>query len=508
MPVIPDGSSPLPLQDLVRKGALWSAGSTLFLRFANIGIMAIVARIVAPDAFGIFALAMVVQGVVVSLAELGVSSALLRSDLDPDRIAPTVATISIVTSLALGTLMAVFAEPLATALGSADAADPLRVMAISVALIGPFAVPSAQIQREFRQDVIFRAAAIAFIPSSAILIVVSLLGDGAMAFAWSRVAAQLVAGVIVTLAVKTKYRPGFRRDQVRMLVAFGLPLAMANLLSQALLNVDYVFVGHSLGTQATGLYAMAFTIAGWSTAVISSVLNGIVQPAFSKVRHDGGDLRDALFRSTRTVAVVAFAICAITLSLAEPLLTTIYGPQWSSAAPALVGLSVYGAVFVVCLLLANIIISTGRTGMLFLVQVIALAALLPAMAAGVRFGGLVGVALAHIAITAGITFPLYAMLIRRTVSRAPSVIVSALAWPTVAAVLSGLSAWSVALLLPTPVTKFLVGGVVGALVYLVAAAPIIAPLVGPMLHRMPVAAALLGHLSRPARWVAQRVGGG
>ena len=57
MPVIPDGTSPLPLQDLVRKGALWSAGSTLFLRFANIGIMAIVARIVAPDAFGIFALA-------------------------------------------------------------------------------------------------------------------------------------------------------------------------------------------------------------------------------------------------------------------------------------------------------------------------------------------------------------------------------------------------------------------------------------------------------------------
>ena len=107
MPVT-DASAGSVLGDQVRSGALWSAGSTLFLRFANIAIMAIVARIVAPEAFGVFALAMVAHGVVVSLAELGISSALLRNDLDPDRIAPTIATVSIVTSFVLGAAMAVF----------------------------------------------------------------------------------------------------------------------------------------------------------------------------------------------------------------------------------------------------------------------------------------------------------------------------------------------------------------------------------------------------------------
>lgn len=501
-----EADAPLPaLQDRVRSGALWSAGSTLFLRFGNIAIMAVVARIVAPEAFGVFALAMVVQGVVVSLAELGISSALLRTDLDPDTIAPTIATVSIITGVSLGALMAGFADPLAAALGSPEAAGPLRVMAISVALIGPFAVPSAQIQREFRQDVIFRAAAVSFLPSSAILLLVAMAGDGAMAFAWSRVAAQLVSGLILTAKAGTRYRPGFRRDQIRMLIGFGLPLAFANLLSQVLLNVDYLFVGRYLGIEATGLYSMAFTIAGWSTAVISSVLNGIVQPAFSRVRHEGGNLAGALHQATRTVALVAFVIAALTLSLAGPLISTIYGAQWTAAAPALVTLAGYSAVFVVCLLLANIIISTGKTGRLFSVQVIALLALLPAMAVGVQYGGLVGVGIAHIVVTAGVTFPLYAWILTKTVPRSFRVILGAAAWPAFAAVAAGAAAWAVSLLFSVVAVKFVAGGLVGGLVYLVVAAPLFIPLVPPSLVRSRSVGAVLTQAARPAAWVARRV---
>lgn len=504
MPVT-DASAGSVLGDQVRSGALWSAGSTLFLRFANIAIMAIVARIVAPEAFGVFALAMVAHGVVVSLAELGISSALLRNDLDPDRIAPTIATVSIVTSFVLGAAMAVFADPLAAALGSPDAAAPLRVMALSVALIGPFVVPGALIQREFRQDVLFRAAAIAFVPSSAVLLLVALAGDGALAFAWSRVAAQLVTGVILTLKVNRRYRPGFRRDQIGMLVRFGLPLALANLLSQALLNVDYIFVGRTLGVEATGLYSLAFTIAGWSTAVIGSVLNGIVQPAFSRVRHEGGDLRGALLSACRTVALVACVIGALTLALAEPLLSTIYGTQWTGAAPALAVLAVYGVLFVLCLLLANIIISTGRTGGLLLVQVVALAVLLPAMAVGVRYGDLVGVGLAHILVTAGVTLPLYLFMVRRTIQRPFGVLVRAVAWPVSAAALAGGTAWAVAMLVPTAPAKFLLGGLAGGILYLVLTAQLLLPLVPPALRGSRTFGRLLVGLAWPTSWLVRHV---
>jgi lipopolysaccharide exporter len=498
----PDGAS---LTDQVRKGALWAGGSAVFLRFANIIIMAVVARIVAPNELGIFALTLVVHGIVVSLAELGVSSAIARSDLDQDQIAPTVVTISIATSLVLALAMALFSVPLSTMLGSAAAADPLRVMALCVAMIGPFAVPGAQLQRDFRQDLVFRANAIAFLPASAVLIVVAFLGDGAMAFAWSRVVGQLIMGTLMARSVSKRYRPGFSGKLLGPLVRFGLPLAFANLLSQVLLNVDYVFVGRMLTIADVGLYNLAFNISVWSTAVVGSMLNGIVLPAFSKVRLDGGDLSAALGGATRTVALVASPIGALSLALASPLIETIYGNQWRAAAPVLGVLAIYGVISVICLLLANVIVSSGRTGVLFIVQAVALACLIPAIWTGVTFGGLVGVGIAHIAVVLLATFPLYVLAIKRSIGTGPMLIIRAMAWPTISAALAGVVAWAVALALPTPAMELLTGGLCGGLVYLVLTAPLLKPILpssGPKLHRIRVA---LDQVSRPAGWVINRI---
>lgn len=492
------------LTDQVRSGALWAGGNALFLRFASILIMAVVARIVAPAELGIFALTLVVHGIVVSVAELGVASAIARSDQDLDSIAPTVVTISVVTSLTLGGLMAGFAGPLALLLGSADAEDPLRVMALCVALIGPFAVPGAQLQREFRQDLVFRAGAIAFVPGSAVLIVLSVVGDGAMAFAWSRVVGQLVMGTLMLLSVSRKYRPGLNTRILGSLVRFGLPLALANLLSQVLLNIDYVFIGRILTIEEVGLYNLAFNISLWSTAVIGSILNGLVLPAFSRVRAEGGDMTGALSGAVRTVALVAAPLSALALALASPLIVTIYGDQWAAAAPVLMVLSVYGFFSVICLLLANVIVSSGRTGILFTVQAVALAALVPVMWTGVTIGGLTGVAAAHIAVILLATFPLYVFAIKRSLGAGPGVILRAIWWPAVASGVAGLAAWLVALPVTIPAVQLLVGSTVGGTVYLVMTAPLLTSLF-PGTGRLRSLRVALDVCGRPAEWVGRRI---
>jgi PST family polysaccharide transporter len=496
------------LTDRVRKGALWAGGSSLFLRFANIAIMAVVARIVAPAELGVFALTLVVHGVVVSLAELGVSSAIARSDLDIDRIAPTVATISIATSLALASIMAFFATPIAFALGAPEAAASLRIMALCVAMIGVFAVPGAQLQREFRQDLVFRATAISFVPSSIVLVTIAALGDGAVGFAWSRVVGQLVMGTIMALSVSKRYWPGLNSRLVGPLVKFGLPLALANLLSQVLLNVDYVFVGRFLGIVDVGLYNLAFNISMWSTATLSSILNGIVLPAFSKVKAEGGDLTAALKGGTRTVALICFPIGAMTLALAYPLIATVYGDQWVAAAPVLGILAIYGVISVLCLLFANVVISTGRTGILFAVQAAALVCLVPGLWAGVTLGGLTGVGIAHIVVISAITLPAYLVAIKKSIKIGPILLFKAMVWPGIGAALAGAVAWAVASAVPSAPVQLMLGGVSGAIVYVVAVAPLLSALLPESGGTMGRVGRLLGVAGVPVRWIVARLGRG
>ncbi|MEW1823717.1 oligosaccharide flippase family protein [Arthrobacter sp. NPDC080031] len=453
------------LASALKRGALWSAGGTIFLRLGNIALMAVIARIVSPRDLGIFTLAVTVHTIVVSIAELGVASAIARSDLDVSRIAPTVATVAIGSSLLLAVPMAIFANDIAWALGSAEAGPAVRILAIGVALIGPFAVPGALLQRDFRQNVVFWASAISFLPGSGTLLLLASVGSGPEAFAWSRVVGQVIMGGFMMASAGAPVWPRVHLDVLRPLLVFGLPLAGANLLSQILLNTDYLFIGRMLSVGELGVYFLAFSIAMWPTAVIGSILNGLVLPAISVVRRDGGDVAAAVAKGVRTVGLVAFPMAAFLCAFSSPLLLTIYGPKWHAAAPVLSTLAVYGVLFVLGLLLANVIIATGRTGVLLVVQVCALAALMPALPLGISVGGIEGAAVAHIVVIGAVTTPVYVFALRRSTGLGLRRLLHAVGRPSVTALTAAAAAWLATWWIESAVLQLVLGALIGAIIY-------------------------------------------
>src|ERR1700678_814980 len=75
---------PRSLAANVRSGAIWSFSGTILLRLSGIGVTAIVARILTPHDFGVFAVATTVFTIVTAIGEFGVTSCLARADLDAD----------------------------------------------------------------------------------------------------------------------------------------------------------------------------------------------------------------------------------------------------------------------------------------------------------------------------------------------------------------------------------------------------------------------------------------
>jgi lipopolysaccharide exporter len=462
-----------PLVQRVRRGAIWTAANTLLLRFSNIAVMAVVARIVSPEELGVFALAIAIQLLLADMAALGVSSAIARSDLDEAKIAPTVITISIFTSLMLGLAMALLAPNIAAMVGSPQATDTIRILAIALALVGPFAVPSAQLQRRYRQDILFRATAISFLPSSAVLLMLALLGDGAVAFAWSRVVGQLLTGLIILFSVEHLYGPGLNPRYARGLIAFGLPIAMTNVLSQALLNMDYVFIGRLMSTSDVGLYMLAFNVSTWSTALIGSVLNGMVLPAFSQVKLDGGNLSRALAHATGVVGLIACPIAGFTFVFAHQIIGTIYGSKWTAAAPALALLSLYGVFFVIALLLANVLIALGSTAILFVAQIAGIVVLAPLLMVGVTHFGLIGAAIAHVIVITLVMLPTYLLGIRRSIGATIFALGRALRRPSLATAVASISAFLVSQVTNGVALQLAVGALTGALVYVALTVPLL-----------------------------------
>ncbi|MCU1569011.1 MAG: Polysaccharide biosynthesis family protein [Pseudarthrobacter sp.] len=446
-------------------GAMWSAVNTMVMKVANIAIMVVVVRLVTPEDFGVFAVALVVHAVVSSVGELGLSSCISRRDLDPDKVAPTVSLLALVSSLILAVLMALTAEPIATALGSSGATDPVRVLSVSVFLGGVFTVPGALLVREFRQGRIFLANAASFVPMNLLLVLLAAGGNGAMAFAWSRVAGQAISGIVMSASVGRLYWPRLDPVHVLPVLRFGLPLAGANLLTYVLLNADYAIIGSSLGPEHLGIYMLAFTVASWSTSILSSTINSVAMPAFSAVGSNPQKLRALLALAGRLVALVALPIGAITMTLAGPLVDVLYGVTWRASAPVLAVLAIYGCLFSLSLLLSNLLVGTGRSKVVLVVQGISIAALVPSVSLGISAAGLVGAAYAHLAVIVAVVFPCYLLALRSSVPAAASVFVKSVIAPFAAALAVSTVATCASAAVDGSGARLIIGCVAGGAVY-------------------------------------------
>jgi lipopolysaccharide exporter len=486
----------------VRRGALWVVASNLLLRLATVLLTAIVAHILSPHDFGVFAVALTVYGIVASISDVGVSSCLFRADLDIDSLAPTVAAIALVSGTILAGAMVAFARPIAVALGSAAAVVPIRVMALPVLFTGAYAVPNAQLVRDFRQDKIFLANAISFVPSTALLIILAKTGGGATAFAWSRVAGQFVLICVLIASVPRHYRPGLTRSALSVVLRFGIPLSVANFINYILLNVDYAFVGHLLGATALGVYLLAFTLASAPYSLLGTVINNVSMPAFSRVKHDTVMLKNALVTGLRMVSLIMMPMCGMTAALARPLILTLYGAKWAAAANVLVVLSLYGVVFVVCLLFANVLTSFGLTKSLLVLQLIWIGSLVPAMALGVHKDGIVGAAYAHVAVIVPIVLPSYLLALKRVTGVRFTALGKAVLPALLASSAAALAARGAASQLNDPLVQLIAGLAAGGLVYVICVGQQVAAALGwrqvseRILHIYSSAARLAGLSSR------------
>jgi len=446
--------------------AAWSSLGSIAMRLGTFAVGIIAARLIAPDEFGVFAVAITVHAIIINASDLGVSAYIVRHGGDLDAIGPTVTTIAFASAAALTGIMALAAPWLATQLGSSAATDPVRLLSLTVLLAGISSVPGAVLTREFRQDKLFLASAANFLVSTGVLLILAFGGAGALALASSRVAGQAVSTIVLFKSSPKRYFPGFDRAVTSSVISFGLPLVGSSFLGFLIGNVDYIVVGRLLGAEPLGLYYLAYNIGSWPLMILGPIVASITVAAFSRVRADRVRIASRISTAMSALVLVALPASALIASLASPLVHLVYGSRWSPAIGALALTAVYGALRIPADLFYNVTIAEGRTRKLFFLQIAYLAALAPMTIVGVQAWGIAGAGAAHVAANAAVLLPGFMLILAGSTGFGPRQFLAAVARPALAAVATGLVAHWVAGQFEQAWLAILLGGLAGVGVYL------------------------------------------
>lgn len=459
------------LRGLVRKGIAWTSLDVAVNRTGGFLMGLVVARVLAPHDFGIYAVALVVHTILINISDLGLGMALiLGDDEEVAANAPTVTTIAMIAGLVLAALMALPAAEFARLLGAPAAAGTIRVMALTLPLAGLVAVPTALLRRAFKMDKMFVADTANTVVGGVVAIALAIAGFGPLALAISFVAGQVATTVLVFAYSPARYRPGWDRRRARKLMRFGMPLVGANIVGLSIQNVDYIIVGRLLGAVPLGLYMLAFNMSGWPQNVFSTVIRSVTVPVFARMREDGRDMPKEFVSALRLVARLTLPVCLFLGALSHPLIVVVYGEKWAAASHALVGLAILAAGRTIMELFSDFLVSMERTRTLFVMQIVWFVPLVAALLLLVGQLGITGAGIAHAVVADLIVVPAYVYCVWRSgVSKAlvARTLLPVIGWTTLTAAI----AWLIAAHIHVALLGLLAGGAVGLAIYLIPYAP-------------------------------------
>ena len=395
------------LSKLVRKGLTWSLGGMLIGRVGTLVTGIILARLLSPDDYGVFAVALVALVFISNLNDLGIEQALVRWPDSIEGVAPTGKTVILGSSVIQFVVLFLAAPYFTRAMGAPEAAGVVRLLSVGVVVNGLFAVPSAVLTRSFRQDLRTAADFTGFVVGVVVTVGMAMSGFGVWSLAWGRLLGNAVNGVLHAVFAQDRYRYGFDRALARELLSEGLPIAGLTILAVSVLNVDTLVAGRVLGPVLLGFYVLAFNLSSWPVNVFAVAVWRVSVPAFARMQHDFARLTDAFTRSFGLLMAVILPVCILLSALALPLIRFVYGVKWAPAAPVLSVLAALGALRVALQLMTDVLVAVGRSKRAFVLQAIWLAALVPALVVGAHVGGITGVAWAHVLVALLVVTPLH-----------------------------------------------------------------------------------------------------
>jgi PST family polysaccharide transporter len=433
------------------------------MRFATLTLGIVLARLLTPEAFGAFAVALVIQTILINLADLGMSADLIRNR-EWQRRVPTVASISLLAGGSLSAAMIAAAPVLAASLGNEKAAPVIGVMSLSLVIAAAGVAPFATLQREFQQSRYFLVVVTSFLLGSGLtVLLIVAFSWGAMALAVGKLLEQTCSVGLQFALTRTRPRFGFDRSVARSALAFGLPVCGANALSWLVLNVDYIVIGRTAGAVILGLYVLAFNVSSWPVNALVQAVRNVALPGFSRL--DGTSSAESFVSSFALVFTAGLLVAALLAPLAVPLVSFVYGSAWLRSAGALGVLAVFGAMRVVFDLMATFLIARGGSRPVLLVQIVWVSALAPAMVVGVHAWGIVGAGVAHLVVAFTVVLPAYLVALNRQ-GVPVRALFRAAAPPIGAAVVTGWAVWASRRSIDVPSYALVLGSVIGILVYL------------------------------------------
>jgi O-antigen/teichoic acid export membrane protein len=342
----------------------WSALESVVRHAIQVAVTMVLARWVAPDDFGVFALVGVVTLFAGTLVDGGLSNALIQTRDPGPQDESTVFWFNLAAAVFVAALIVLagwaFAEPLG--LGS-RVQLPWAIGAIVVC--GALqCVPVALASRALEFRVQAHASLAAVAAGGIVALWLAHRGAGVWALVLQALATSAIQAGLLWVMTRWRPRAAFSVASLRRLFGFGRYVLFANALDAVVGRLYLPVIAQVYSPADLGQFSRAAATRDGPQAILTGMFARVALPLFAGKAEEPPELRASLRRSIVAVMAVNLPTMAALGVMADDLVPVLYGPNWGDSVPLLRILCVAGAFWPLHTANIQVLLAQGRASLL------------------------------------------------------------------------------------------------------------------------------------------------
>jgi polysaccharide transporter, PST family len=368
----------------------------------------VLSRLLAPEDFGLIAMATATTGLFSTLTDLGLNTATIQSpQVDQNS---TSALFFINVGVGLAIMVMIMASTPLSVLVFRDARlyQLVPAMALTIPVTASAAQHLALLSRRMEWAKLHFVNVFAQVMGLTVAIVCA---SGTTLGFWSLVA-QAWTTAIITLSLSLTlcpWRPSRVREwsPARASIRFGLNLTGFNVSNYLHRQADNALIGWRWGATELGFYSRAYSLLMLPLGIVNGPIGSALIPALSRLQDDRARWQAAYLETLCLITILGAATAAGLFTVAGPLVTVAFGGRWETSAEIFQLLSLSALTAIPANTCGWILTSLGRSDRLFKWGLFASPLFAASFVVGLPWGGK-GVALAY-SVTMTLLAPIYFM---------------------------------------------------------------------------------------------------
>lgn len=319
----------------VVSGFLWRFAERISEQVVQFVVSVVLARVLAPEAFGTISLVLVFTQVLQVFVDSGVGTALIQKKNADDVDFSSVFYFNLLWC-SLVYAVAFFAAPAVGAFYNNDSLIPItRVLAVTILISGVRNVQQAYVSRTMQFRRFFWSTLSGTVISGVVGIAMALMGYGVWSLVFQQVLNVGIATAVLWFTVRWRPIKAFSLERLKGLVSFGWKLLVSGLIDAVYNNVRQLLIGKLYTEADLAFYNRGQQVPTLVVINVNNSLDSVLLPVMSRVQDD---IESLLAMCRRSMAVNTYVVAPLMMGVtfcAEPLVSLVFTDKWLPCVPYL-----------------------------------------------------------------------------------------------------------------------------------------------------------------------------